>query len=222
MRCSGSLHLVEHVREGGLELQRLLDLVGTHIRILTVFQEAWALMLANELDEFLGLRFPILRKAFKVFEDSINAGGPEESHGILGVLVKVCVKDPLIHKVGLPVDRKEEPAQVVQFENGEAVGLIRHCLFDVPSVLVEHLFPAGDDLSEDRKAVARRALGKIGPYLPCSTLSLKNPPFGIAIAAGLVPSPCWVSDIAASFLLSDIAQSVGVVDGIRVLSTAAY
>jgi hypothetical protein len=28
---------------------------------------------------------------------------------------------------------------------------------------------------------------------------LKNPPFGIAIAAGLVQSRCWVSDIAASF-----------------------
>src|SRR2546430_16936049 len=39
----------------------------------------------------------------------------------------------------------------------------------------------------------------MGPYLPCSTFSLKNPPFGIAIAAGLVQSPCWVSDIAASF-----------------------
>src|SRR6202048_2652503 len=43
-------------------------------------------------------------------------------------------------------------------------------------------------------------LGKIGPYLPCSTFSLKNPPLGIAIAAGLVQSCCsFVSGIAAPF-----------------------
>jgi hypothetical protein len=46
-----SLHLVEHVRESRLGLQRLLDFIGTHVGILTGFQEAWALMLANELDE---------------------------------------------------------------------------------------------------------------------------------------------------------------------------
>src|SRR6267142_3545125 len=42
--CGGSLHLVEHVREGCLELECLLDFVGTHVRILTVFQETWALV----------------------------------------------------------------------------------------------------------------------------------------------------------------------------------
>src|SRR6476660_3959665 len=43
-------------------------------------------------------------------------------------------------------------------------------------------------------------LGKIGPYLPCSTLSLKNPPFGIAIAAGLVQLVCFdASDMAYAF-----------------------
>ena len=74
MRGSGeSLHLVEHVREGGLELQRLLDLVGTHIGIFPVFEEARALVLADELDEFLRLGLPILREPFEVFEDSINA-----------------------------------------------------------------------------------------------------------------------------------------------------
>ena len=40
MRVLGSLHLVEHVREGSLELERFLDFVGTHVRILTVFQES--------------------------------------------------------------------------------------------------------------------------------------------------------------------------------------
>src|SRR6476469_39766 len=62
-------------------------------------------------------------------------------------------------------------------------------------------------------------LGKIGPYLPCCTLSSKTPPFGIAIAAGLVQSPCWVSDIAASFLiygLKDIKMLCCVFDTKRV------
>ena len=49
----GSLHLVEHVREGGLELQRLLNLVGTHIGIFAVFEEARAVVVADELDESL-------------------------------------------------------------------------------------------------------------------------------------------------------------------------
>src|SRR6476469_3382218 len=45
----GSLHLVEHVRKVRLDLERFLDFVGAHVGILTVLQEAWALMLANEL-----------------------------------------------------------------------------------------------------------------------------------------------------------------------------
>ena len=52
-----SLHLVEHVGEGRLELERLLDLVGADVRILAVFQEARALVLANELDERRGFVF---------------------------------------------------------------------------------------------------------------------------------------------------------------------
>ena len=146
-----------------------------------------------------GIRFPVYRKALEVFEDRINAGGPEEGHGILGIFVEVGVEDALIHKVGFPVDWKEDPAQIVQLEHGEAVRLVGYCLLDVLGVLVEHLLPTGDDLCEDREAVARRVLGKIGPYLPCSTLSLKNPPLGIAIAAGLVQPPCCISDIAVPF-----------------------
>src|SRR6266446_3292486 len=79
-----SLHLVEHVREGRLELERFLDFVGTHVGILTVFQEAWTLMLANELDERKSIRLPVRRKALEVFEDGINAVLREEGHSILG------------------------------------------------------------------------------------------------------------------------------------------
>ena len=61
-----SLHLVEHVRERRLELQRLLDLVGTHIGIFPIFKEALALVLTDELDEFLRLGLPIFREPFEV------------------------------------------------------------------------------------------------------------------------------------------------------------
>src|SRR6185436_1016171 len=155
-----SLHLVEHVGEGGLELQRLLDLVGTHIGIFPIFEEARDLMLADKLDEILRLGFPIFGKAFEVFENSINAGGREERHSVLGVLVEVCVEDALIHEVGLPVDRKEDPAQVVQLEHGETVRLRRYGLLDVFGILVEHLLPTGDDFRKNRKAVAGWTLGK--------------------------------------------------------------
>ena len=98
----------------------------------------------------------------------------------------------------------------MQLEHRETVRLIRYRFLDLSRMLVKRLLTTGDDLRDNREAVAGRSLGKIGPYLPCSTLSLEYPPLGIAMAAGLVQSPCWVSDIAASFfLLSDIAQSVG-------------
>jgi hypothetical protein len=64
-----SLHLVEHVREGGLELECLLDLVGAHIGIFPVFEETRALVLADELDEFLRLGFPIFGETFEIFEN---------------------------------------------------------------------------------------------------------------------------------------------------------
>ena len=69
------MHLVEHAREGGLELECLLDLVGAHIGIFPVFKETRALVLTNELDELLRLGLPIFREPFEVFEDGINASG---------------------------------------------------------------------------------------------------------------------------------------------------
>src|SRR6266446_446646 len=172
-----SLHLVEHVREGRLELERFLDFVGTHVGILTVFQEAWTLMLANELDERKSIRLPVRRKALEVFEDGINAVLREEGHSILGVFVKVGVEDALIHEVGLSLDREEHPAQVVQLEHGEAVRLVRHRLLDVLGVLVEYIFPAGDDLSDDREAVACRTLGKDWAVSALLHLIFEDSPF---------------------------------------------
>ena len=117
-----SLHLVEHIGEGGLQLQSLLDLVGTHKGVFAVFKEARALMLADELNECRKVRFPILGKALEVFEDSNKTRGPENCNGILGVFVEVRVEDALIQEVGLPVDLEEVPAQIVQLEYGETSG----------------------------------------------------------------------------------------------------
>ena len=46
---------------------------------------------------------------------------------------------PMIHEVGLSLDREEDPAQVVQLEHGEDVRLARHRLLDIPGILVEDL-----------------------------------------------------------------------------------
>ena len=65
-----SLHLVEHVRERRLELERLLDLVRADIRIFAVFKEARAMMVADKLDERRRVGLPVLGKTFEVLEDS--------------------------------------------------------------------------------------------------------------------------------------------------------
>jgi hypothetical protein len=51
-----SLHLVEHVREGALQLQCLLDFTGRDVRIFAVLQETRALVVAEELDEGRNIR----------------------------------------------------------------------------------------------------------------------------------------------------------------------
>src|SRR5687767_11903432 len=97
MRSSGRLlHQVEHAGERRLQLQRLLDLVGTHIRVFPVFKEARTVVLANELDERLRVRLPVLGEPLKVGEDGGEAAFGEQGHGILGVLVEVGVEDALI------------------------------------------------------------------------------------------------------------------------------
>src|SRR3954470_14045478 len=95
----GSLHLVKHVGECGLQRQRLLDLVGADKRILAVFKETWTLVLANELDESRWIRLPVFGKALEVFKNGADAELCEQSHCVLGVLIEVGVEDTLIHEV---------------------------------------------------------------------------------------------------------------------------
>src|SRR3954471_21631412 len=120
---SSSLHLVKHVGECGLQRQRLLDLVGADKRILAVFQETRALVLANEFDESRRIRLPVFGKTLKVFKNGADAELCEQRHCILGVLIEVGVEDTLIHEVGFTLDRKQNPPQVVELEHGQTVRL---------------------------------------------------------------------------------------------------
>src|SRR3984893_9959053 len=102
-----SVHLVEHVRECRLEPYGFLDFVCPHIGVFAVFQKARTLMLADDRDECRSIGLPVRREAFDVFEDGLEPGRPEQSHGILGVLVKVRIEDTLIHEIRVPFDWEE-------------------------------------------------------------------------------------------------------------------
>ena len=118
------------------------------------------MVLADELDEFLRLGFPILGEAFEVFEDGMNTSGREESYCILGVFVEVCVEDALILEVGLPVDLEDLPAQIVQLERGEAVWVLGNRFLNRLGVFVAGFLTAGDQLCDDGEAVTRGSPGE--------------------------------------------------------------
>ena len=159
-RPGGLLHLVEHRGERRLEPERLLDLVGAHVGILPVFEEARALVLPDEFDEGRGVRLPIFGEPFEVLEDRVDAVFREERHGVLGVLIEVGVEDALIHEVRLRTDVEEHPAQVVQLEHLERVGQAGDGLLDLLSIRADGLLRAGLDLRDDREAIARGSLGE--------------------------------------------------------------
>src|SRR5262245_54861902 len=114
-----SLHLVEHLAERILERERLLDLVGAHIGVLAVLEEARALMLPHELDEGRRVRLPVLGEALEVLEDRVDPRRRKNRDGVFGVLVEVRVEDALVHEVGVLADVEEHPTQIVQLEGGE-------------------------------------------------------------------------------------------------------
>jgi hypothetical protein len=90
------LHLVEHCGQSVLDFESLFYLVCGDERILTIFEEAWALMFPHEFNERRGVRLPIHREALKIFEDGIKAGFGKDSDRVFGVFVKVGVEDALI------------------------------------------------------------------------------------------------------------------------------
>src|SRR5678816_3162077 len=113
-------------------------------------------MFTNKSDKRLRIGLPIHWESFEVFEHCSYTCSAEKGDGIFCVLIEVCIEDALIHEVGFAVDRKEHPAQVVQLEWSEDVGLSGHGLFDVLRVFVKDGLAAGNNLRENAEPVARR------------------------------------------------------------------
>src|SRR5689334_18202946 len=78
------LHLLQHLGERSLDLQSLLDLVARDIGVLAVLEETRTLMVAKELDERGGVRFPVHRKALEILEGGVDAGLSEKHDCVLG------------------------------------------------------------------------------------------------------------------------------------------
>src|SRR5262245_10906906 len=91
MPILASLQLVEHLRQRGLHLQRLLDLVGGEEGVLAVLHEARALVRPDERDEGRGVRLPVHGEALEVLEHRVEAALAEDGDRVLGVLVEVGV-----------------------------------------------------------------------------------------------------------------------------------
>src|SRR4051812_27880687 len=81
------LHLLEHLGERTLDLERLLDLVAGDIGVLAVLEEARALMVTDVLHETGSVGFPVRREALEIVEGGVDASPLEEQDCILGVLV---------------------------------------------------------------------------------------------------------------------------------------
>ena len=62
------------------------DLIGGHVRVLAVLQEAGALVLPDEPHTRLRVLLPILQEPFEIGEHGRDAGLAEQRHGHAGVL----------------------------------------------------------------------------------------------------------------------------------------
>src|ERR1700730_2115655 len=103
---AASLHLIEHRRERGFQLQRFFDFVSGHVRIFRILKKARALMISHELYERWGVGLPVRREPIEVLEHGSEAGRTEKRDCVFGVFVEVGVEDTLIHEIGLSLDRE--------------------------------------------------------------------------------------------------------------------
>src|SRR5437867_1831788 len=160
-----SLQLIKHLRKRVLDRQGFLYFVGAEKRILAVFQEAWTLVVANELDEPFRIGLPVHGKALEIFKNGADAGRAEKCYGILGVLIKVGIEDALIHEVSLAVNWKQHPAQIMKLERRQQIGLSSQGLLDVLRVLIKDRLAAGNDFGDDRESVTGGGLRVDGTVL---------------------------------------------------------
>src|SRR6266513_1795680 len=128
------LHQVKHFGELRFELQTLLNFVCCCVGILTVFQKARTLVFAKEVDECWYVRFPVLGKAFKVFENCVHSDLFEQGYCVLGVLVEICIEDSLVHKVSVLSDVEENPSKVVQLESCKRIRHVLDRFLDGPAI----------------------------------------------------------------------------------------
>src|SRR5215831_14622359 len=159
-----SLQLIKHLGQGVLDPQGLLDFVGGDIRILTIFDKARTLMVPDELNERFRVRFPVHRKPFEVLENCIDAGLCKESYRVLGVFVEIGVEDSLVHEPRVVVE--EHPAQVMELEWRERVGVSLQRFRQSVPVTADRLCPPWLDVRDDREPITRRRLGKDRAVFP--------------------------------------------------------
>src|SRR6202040_1978659 len=80
------------------------------------FKEARAMMVTDELDECLGVRLPIFRKALQIFENGVETGCRKDANCILGIFVEVGVENAHVLKVSLSIYVEKVPSEVMQLE----------------------------------------------------------------------------------------------------------
>src|SRR5215471_11281097 len=158
-----SLHLIEHGGERRLQLQSFLDLVGAHVGILTVLQEARTLVFPEELDDAVRVGLPVLRPALEVHEYGGDSGLEEDRERVLEILVEIGIEDPLIHEVQARADVEQDPTEIVELERSENGRIALDRLLDRLRVVADGLLAAWFDLGDDRKAVIGRCPGKDRP-----------------------------------------------------------
>src|SRR5262249_24296842 len=129
---------------------------GGDVRVLAIFQETRALVLAEKLDEGWNVRLPVHRKPFELLEDRIDARLSKQRNRVLRVLVEVGVEDPLVHEVLVLADVKQNPSQVVELEGREHMRIALHRILKLLSVLPDFLFCPRFDLRDNCETVTSR------------------------------------------------------------------
>src|SRR3954468_1520705 len=79
------LHLIERVRERRLDRERLLDFFARHVGVLAVFEEARALVLAEESDDRRRIRRVVRRPTLQGFKGRLDARLSEEERGVFAI-----------------------------------------------------------------------------------------------------------------------------------------
>src|SRR3954447_5703461 len=151
------LHQIKHFGKLRFELQCLLNFVCCLVWILTVLQEARALVFANKLDECWNVRLPVLGKTFKVLEHCVHSDLLKQGYCILGVLVEICIEDSLIHEIRVLSNIEENPSQVVKLERCKCIGHIRNRSLDGLAVGADRFFSSRLDLGDYGKSMAGRS-----------------------------------------------------------------